>query len=801
MFFTRTAENGAAPREEIDMDALSRGAGTALVALSTIAFASPAGAQNYAILHSFAGVEGAAPQAGVTFFPGSRYAVLYASTSAGGPSLSTPGAPRGGAGTLFELCATLTCSNGHVDNWRVLHGFVGSDGQNPVGSVTRLRGSLSENVYGSTLAGGTYGGGTIFAIDARSGRTSVLHSFGNGTDGKSPSSGLTYANGTLYGTTASGGAYGGGTIFAVDVASGRERPLYSFGHGSDGISPTADLTVRNGLLYGTTSGGGAYGGGTVFELDPVSAGETVLHSFGNGTDGKNPRAGLTYRNSAIFGNEFYGTTSQGGAFGLGTIFALSLSSGAESVRYSFGNGSDGAVPDAGLTYAGNDIFYGTTSGGGTYGGGTVFALDDELAADEAGFETVVHAFGSGQDGVQPVAALTQVSGTLFGTTSAGGAYGQGTIFGIAPAPPPNPITVYPVPTVPSFPAGIAAGPDGALWFTENTLNRIGRITTSGTVTEFPTTVETNSITGGPDGAIWFTSNTYHAIVRMTTAGTVTNVFSTGNLSPHFITTGSDGALWFTTYGNAIGRITTSGAVTSYPTPANEATTWTITPGPDGALWFTQVDGDYLARVRPGLPLRRGTGTRFPRFSGNDIGRITTAGAVTEFPASTLGPALNITAGPDGALWFTEYNAAIGRISTSGTIAEFPTPAQLTGDEGIAPGSDGAVWFAGLGGNAIGRITVTGTISGLPVPTAGPFPEVLAAGPDAAIWFTEGQHNAGGRGWIGRVQVPATIPNAGARLHPRPASAHATRRANRFGAISALATPGYDRNVPSSSEKK
>jgi virginiamycin B lyase len=741
------------------MKSLLRGAGSALVVLSAVIVASPADAQNYTILHSFAGAEGAAPQAGLTFFPGSRYAVFYTSTSAGGPHINTRGTPSGGAGTVFELCATLTCSVGHVNDWRVLHGFSGNDGQGPVGGITRLRGTLSENAYGSTFTGGTYGGGTVFAVDARSGRSSVLHSFGNGTDGKNPNSGMTYSNGTLYGTTAGGGAYGGGSVFAVTLPSGSERPLYSFGNGTDGIAPNADLTYLNGFLYGTTSGGGAYGGGTVFQLNPLSGQETVLHSFGNGVDGKSPHAGVTYGHSTLLGYALYGTTSQGGAFGLGTIFALSLSSGTESVRYNFGSGTDGTAPDASLTYAGNALFYGTTSGGGTSGGGTVFALNDDFAADEVGHETVVHDFGSGQDGVQPVASLTQFSGSLFGTTSAGGVYGRGTVFAVAPTPPPNPITVFPVPTVPSFPAGIAAGPDGALWFTENGEKRIGRVTTSGTVTEFPVSVETNSITGGPDGAIWFTSNTYYVIVRMTTAGTVTNVFSTGNLSPHVITAGPDGALWFTTYGNAIGRITTSGVVTSYPTPANEETTWTITPGPDGALWFTQVDGDYLLGIRPPLPLRPGPGQRSPRLSGRDIGRITTAGTITEFPASTLGPALNITAGPDGALWFTEFNDAIGRISTSGTITEYPTPVQLSGDEGIAAGSDGALWFAGLGGNTVGRINVTGTISGLPVPAAVPFPEVVAAGPDGAIWFTEGQHNSGGRGWIGRVKVPATTANS------------------------------------------
>ena len=172
------------------------------------------------------------------------------------------------------------------------------------------------------------------------------------------------------------------------------------------------------------------------------------------------------------------------------------------------------------------------------------------------------------------------------------------------------------------PTGIAAGPDGALWFTNDGNNSIGRITTAGTVTNYTGTgiSDPDGIAAGPDGALWFTNTGNNSIGRITTTGAVTNYTGTGISGPHGITAGPDGALWFTNAGNnSIGRITTAGAVTNY-TGTGITDPCGIAAGPDGALWFTN-------------------------YGNNSIGRITTAGAVTNYTGTGItGPAA-IAAGP------------------------------------------------------------------------------------------------------------------------------------------------------------
>jgi uncharacterized repeat protein (TIGR03803 family) len=140
---------------------------------------------------------------------------------------------------------------------------------------------------------------------------------GGNSDGAGPLAGLTAVNGALYGTTyAGGGPNKAGTVFAITPA-GAESVLHSFGSGSGGAEPESGLIAVNGALYGTTVGGGTHGAGTVFKITP-SGTETILYSF-TGPDGAQPSAGLT----AVKGT-LYGTTFVGGTSGNGTVFSLSL---------------------------------------------------------------------------------------------------------------------------------------------------------------------------------------------------------------------------------------------------------------------------------------------------------------------------------------------------------------------------------------------------------------------------------------------------------------------------------------------
>jgi hypothetical protein len=149
---------------------------------------------------------------------------------------------------------------------------------------------------------------------------------------------------------------------------------------------------------------------------------------------------------------------------------------------------------------------------------------------------------------------------------------------------------------------ITAGPDGALWFTEQNANRIGRITTSGTITSFPVPTpesEPEGIVAGPDGALWFTESRANNIGRITTGGASTEFpIRTPSSGANEITVGPDGALWFVVAGGKVGRITTSGTITDFRVPA---TAQDIAAGPDGALWFTEVLAGRIGRITTDQP--------------------------------------------------------------------------------------------------------------------------------------------------------------------------------------------------------
>ncbi len=183
-----------------------------------------------------------------------------------------------------------------------------------------------------------------------------------------------------------------------------------------------------------------------------------------------------------------------------------------------------------------------------------------------------------------------LAGVLVGTPSSGATGNKGGV-------------VSNFPSDIASPYEMASGPDGALWFTNIANNSIGRITTSGVVTDYsdPSIGGPQGITTGPDGALWFTNEGNNSIGRITTSGVVTNYSDSSIDEPERITAGSDEALWFTNAGNnSIGRITSAGVVTNY-TDASIVNPIGITSGPDGALWFVnlgkQVDWAYQYQRR------------------------------------------------------------------------------------------------------------------------------------------------------------------------------------------------------------
>jgi uncharacterized repeat protein (TIGR03803 family) len=296
-------------------------------------------------------------------------------------------------------------------SYGVLYSFKGSpDGSAPIAGLINVGGTF----YGTTTAGGMYGGGTVFEVTA-SGKETVLYSFGSGSkDGSTPVPSLLNVKGRLYGTTIhGGGANNDGTVFSI-TTSGKETVLHSFPSGSkDGTHPYGALINVNGMLYGTTGEGGSSDLGTVFAIS-TSGKEHVLHSFSGSPDGMYPYAGLIDVNGT-----FYGTTQEGGAHGFGTVFSIN-SADKERVLHSFAGNGDGDEPIAGLLNV-KGTFYGTTSAGGSSGWGTVFSIKS------SGKETVLHSFYDSPDGMYPFGGLTYVEGRLYGTTEYGGTE-YGTVF-------------------------------------------------------------------------------------------------------------------------------------------------------------------------------------------------------------------------------------------------------------------------------------------------------------------------------------------------------------------------------------
>lgn len=282
----------------------------------------------------------------------------------------------------------------------------------------------------------------FLAASAWAGTETVLYSFGGGSDGASPyNTGVLVRDraGNFYGTTYQGGSCGAGTVFEVSSA-GDETVLHNFCLGGDGGYPFGGVILDLfGNVYGTTEAGGPLNGGTVFELTRASNGdwkEILLHSF-TGPDGKGPFDGLIMDAA---GN-LYGTASEGGthvAFG-GVVFEISTS-GAYSVLYNFcalSGCADGQLPLGGLTLDRNGNLYGTTSEGGARGKGTVF----ELAKSRSGWtETVLHSFAGGRnDGAYPSDASPTLStrqigknkeNVVFGVTTGGGMHNRGVAFSI-----------------------------------------------------------------------------------------------------------------------------------------------------------------------------------------------------------------------------------------------------------------------------------------------------------------------------------------------------------------------------------
>ena len=334
--------------------------------------------------------------------------------------------------------------------------FDGTNGNGPNGTLVQ---GVDGNFYGTTLVGGSAKSGTVFRVTPN-GEITNLHTFCLKTgcpDGARPIPGLTLAtNGKFYGTTYDSG----GTVFEI-TPNGALTTIHQFcslPNCADGGAPQGSMIQGiDGNLYGTAYGSGAHSGGTVFKITPAGS-FSVLYNFCSQTncaDGKFPMGALTLSPT---GN-IVGTTSLGGANGLGTVFEVSLA-GQLTTLYSFPKAQviGGNVAN-GIILGTDGSYYGTTFAGGKNDQGTIFRLSQ--SGQVRGYSLCSQP--NCADGLQPLSALAEgTDGNYYGTTTGGG-FTSGNIFQITPTGTFTSLYTCNAPGCPdgeNWTAGLVQGTDG-----------------------------------------------------------------------------------------------------------------------------------------------------------------------------------------------------------------------------------------------------------------------------------------------------------------------------------------------------
>jgi uncharacterized repeat protein (TIGR03803 family) len=348
---------------------------------------------------------------------------------------------------LFCVAIIATTIMAQGQTLTVLHPFgnLPGDGANPYAGLTM---DAHGDLYGTASSGGN-GYGTVFELN-RSGNSFVyrpLYSFQGGNDGDAPYTAVTVGpNGSIYGTTRNGGGSEDfGTVFNLQppatfcravLCPWRETVLIGF-NDSNGAEPYGQpIFDQAGNLYGTTTYGGYYGEGEVYELTPSNGGWTqnIIYNFGTGNGPYQPTGGVIFDHA---GN-LYGTTMWGGVGGYGVVYQLTPSGGSwiQTTLYSFNGGSNGGRPSTNLLMDAAGNLYGSTGWvPETNNPGTVY----ELTPSGGGWtHTLLYAFPVGTEGAGSVSNLVMDSaGNLYGTTSFEGnqgcSYGCGTVFKLTPS--------------------------------------------------------------------------------------------------------------------------------------------------------------------------------------------------------------------------------------------------------------------------------------------------------------------------------------------------------------------------------
>ena len=748
----------------------------------------------FTLLHSFDYSDGGYPNASLIQASDGN---LYGTTYGGGSNYD---------GTVFKIS-----TNGA---FTPLYSFDFSDGEYPYAGL--IQGS-DGYLYGTTYDGGTGGEGTIFQISTN-GEFSLLYSFTGTNDGAYPEGGLIQAaNGNLYGTTYYGGASNSGTIFVVDALQvAPPNLLFTFRAG--GPIPAATQTITlNGLApiswglanpstalsFSATSGALTPGVATSLTVSLTAAAaslspelysatilitnlsdgvvqgvqidlQVLLSSLAAlpGSDGEYPYAGLVQASDGYF----YGTTSGGGTYGYGTVFRISTNS-ALSILYSFTGGNDGIPTYANLIQASDGNLYGTTSGGGAYGYGTVFRISTNGAL------TTLYSFTGLNDGGYSYGGLIQAGdGNLYGTASVGGANGYGTVFRITPKGGFSAFYSFTGANDQAYPyAGLVQASDGYLYGTaygEAFYGAVFKISTGGAFTSLYSFSGENDgaypeapLIQASDGYLYGTAaagglNGQGTAFRISTNGFFDPLFSfndtDGSTPLTALCQAADGYLYGTTAtgtdrssSGTLFRLSTNGVFNSlhlFSGPDGADPQAGLIQASDGGLYGTTVGGGFSSQ-----------GTVF---------KITTSGALTLLHSfvvtSQLEPVGGLQISGSNFYGTTYYGGTNGQgsvfeFTTNGAVTTFYSFSSGTGDEpeaGLIQASDGNLYGTTYRGGTDGDGTVFRlSTNGVFTPlfsfdlTDGAYPDAaLVQAGDGYLYGTTYNGGANGDGTIFRIST-------------------------------------------------
>ncbi len=320
-----------------------------------------------------------------------------------------------GVGTIYQFDPSTNTLTKKQD-------FTGTDhGSLPLRTPVLYDGKL----YGAAIAGGANSMGVIYEYDPSFDTFTNIYDFAGGTDGAGPNSTMTVVGSLLYGTTTGGGVNGNGTIYEFDPSLGTVSFVASFTEATTGTGDVNIMTLAtDGYLYGTTEHGGANDMGTLFQFDPAGPSLTTMFTF-DGTSGSTPKSGLTLASNG----KLYGSTAQGGTGGSGLIFSYDYGIDFMSTRVELNLSSAGAYPEAGATKYYDGKLYGMTTKGGSFSGGVLYEFNPAINAYNVAYE-----FGDVGDGANPAGQLLlHPNGLMYGLTSNGGASNMGTLFSFNPS--------------------------------------------------------------------------------------------------------------------------------------------------------------------------------------------------------------------------------------------------------------------------------------------------------------------------------------------------------------------------------